>query len=100
MMVGQGVLKTKVGTYDGEFKENKMHGKGKFTYTDGTSYEGPFENGERVGRGTFLGKDGEKYLGEFKVRIPPATALLSWSTQQKRWPAFGARVAPLLLIIR
>ena len=36
------------GVYEGETKNNKMHGIGKFTFDDGYIYEGTFENGERV----------------------------------------------------
>lgn len=33
LMHGRGVLKNKLGVYDGEFSENKMHGKGRSAFT-------------------------------------------------------------------
>lgn len=45
------ILDEHEGLYDGECKNNKMHGSGKFTFYDGYAYEGTFENGKRIGRG-------------------------------------------------
>ena len=32
--------------YDGQFKNNKFHGKGKYTWNTGDVYEGGFVNGQ------------------------------------------------------
>lgn len=37
--------------YEGEWKNNKKHGKGKETYPEGSVYEGYFENGYKNGPG-------------------------------------------------
>jgi hypothetical protein len=47
------------GEYDGESKNNKMHGNGIFTFDDRYVYEGTFENGKRVGRGKLYFPDSE-----------------------------------------
>ncbi len=66
-MQGKGTLKTKAGTYEGDFFANKMHGKGIFTYLDKSQYVGTFENGERSGKGELIYSNGNKYVGSFKV---------------------------------
>jgi hypothetical protein len=63
-----GVLETPVGTYTGEFVENKMHGKGKFTYKDGSVYVGGFAEGLKHGKGKLSHKDGSGLEGNFMVR--------------------------------
>ena len=68
-MQGRGVLKTKAGTYEGEFVRNKMHGRGTFVYEDKSKYVGSFESGERCGKGELVYADGSKYVGSFKVII-------------------------------
>ena len=37
--------------YEGEWKDGKSHGQGKFTWPDGGTHEGEFNEGERHGRG-------------------------------------------------
>jgi hypothetical protein len=42
-----------------------MHGRGKFTYNNGTVYEGEMRNDEMNGRGKCTFADGGVYVGEF-----------------------------------
>lgn len=74
-MHGQGVLRTKAGSYEGSFEENKMHGKGTFTTIAGDKYEGDFENGARSGQGKLTFKDGSVYVGSFEVSAVHTTEL-------------------------
>jgi len=37
--------------YDGEWKDNKLNGKGVMKYNDGAEYDGEFLNGKKHGRG-------------------------------------------------
>ena len=39
--------------YEGEYKDEKYHGKGKFTYLDGATYIGEWKQGRKHGQGTF-----------------------------------------------
>jgi len=39
--------------YEGEFKNNLMHGFGRFTFPDGKQYEGFYENDKKHGFGVF-----------------------------------------------
>lgn len=38
--------------YVGEYKDDKMHGKGIYTFKDGSIYEGEYLKGEKHGKGT------------------------------------------------
>lgn len=44
--------------YEGEWKNNKMHGKGIFTWRDGRRYEGEYVNDKKEGFGIFEWPDG------------------------------------------
>ena len=50
--------------YVGEYKDEKYHGQGTFTFPDGTKYVGEFKDGKRHGQGTFTHHTGKKYGGE------------------------------------
>jgi len=53
--------------YDGQFKNGKPHGQGKFQYSKNSFYEGQFQNGESHGKGVFVFEYANKvYRGEFK----------------------------------
>ncbi|KAL9184804.1 hypothetical protein ACHAXT_002581 [Thalassiosira profunda] len=53
------------GTYVGEVKDGKPHGKGTYKWFDGDVYEGRFKDGWRHGRGV-CSELGEVYDGEWK----------------------------------
>ena len=53
-------------TYDGEWKDGKMHGKGVHTCPDGNKYDGEWKDGKRHGKGVHTCPDGLKYDGEWK----------------------------------
>jgi len=67
-MHGKGVKKRKNGTllYDGEFKNDKMHGQGTYYWSDGRITTGTLKNGFFNGKGTLTWPDGRKYVGDFK----------------------------------
>ncbi|CAF1344857.1 unnamed protein product [Didymodactylos carnosus] len=52
--------------YEGEFKDGKLQGLGVYTKPDGKRYEGEFKDGKRHGRGVYTWPDGRRYEGEFK----------------------------------
>ena len=52
-------------TYEGEYKNGKREGKGKFIHSDGSVREGVFMNGQLTGRGILTEDDGLFYEGEF-----------------------------------
>ena len=55
-------------TYDGDFKDDLMHGVGKITYhQENITYEGIFKDGNasNIGRVTYLDED-QVYIGELE----------------------------------
>ena len=52
--------------YEGEYKNNKFHGKGTMIYKDGTEYSGNFRNGKAEGQGTIKFHYGRTYIGGMK----------------------------------
>jgi hypothetical protein len=53
-------------TYEGDFKLGSLHGKGRYTWSDGATYEGDWLNDERTGKGLQSWTLGGKYEGEFQ----------------------------------
>ena len=51
--------------YDGEVKDGKKHGRGKYNFSNGDSYEGNFVNGDFEGHGVYRCVDGSSYDGEW-----------------------------------
>jgi hypothetical protein len=51
--------------YNGDWVSGKMHGHGKMVYADGTSYEGQWENNLMSGEGTYIDMDEVKWIGIF-----------------------------------
>ena len=47
--------------YEGEFDEDAVTGKGKFSYPSGASYEGQWVNGVYSGHGKYSWPDGRSY---------------------------------------
>jgi hypothetical protein len=57
--------KVKVG-YEGEYKDGKKHGKGKYTFACGDVYEGEWKDDKKHGKGKYSYADGNMYEGELK----------------------------------
>ena len=51
--------------YEGEFRNDVMHGKGSYTYPSGASYSGDWADGKYSGHGTYQWPDGSFYQGSF-----------------------------------
>ena len=52
--------------YLGEWKDDKYHGQGTFSFIDGDKYVGGWKDDKYHGQGTFHYKNGDTYVGEFK----------------------------------
>ena len=61
-----GTYTSDTGKYVGEYKDNKYHGQGTYTYADGAKYVGEFKDDKYHGQGTYTYADGAKYVGEYK----------------------------------
>lgn len=57
-------------SYIGEFLNGKMHGKGVNKWPDGTVYEGDYINGVKEGHGRYERSNGKIYEGPFKNGKP------------------------------
>ena len=67
-MTGKGIYQWKNrDIYEGDFVDGKMHGKGKYKYFEGATYEGYFVNNLREGKGVYTKKDGRIYKGNYKA---------------------------------
>jgi hypothetical protein len=53
------------GSYTGEFRYGRPHGRGKYTSKDGISYEGEWKNGRMNGEGVKVFRNGDRYVGQF-----------------------------------
>ena len=51
--------------YVGEWKDNLYHGQGTYTYADGDKYVGEWKDDQFHGQGTYTFADGERYAGFF-----------------------------------
>ena len=66
--LGNGIYKKKYtngNIYEGELKDGKFHGRGKFTWPTGQVYEGEYKDGKRDGIGKYTLTDGTVYRGNF-----------------------------------
>ena len=64
---GQGTLTFSDGSkYVGEWKDGKEHGHGAHTFPDGSNYVGEWKDGKYNGQGTLTFPNGTKYVGEYK----------------------------------
>ena len=52
--------------YEGQFKNDKMEGKGIYYYNNGNRYEGDFKNDKFEGKGIYYFNSGNRYEGEYK----------------------------------
>lgn len=58
-----------IGTYKGEFRYHKFHGKGKFTFNNGNFYEGQFKSGLYNGSGVLVYPDGSVKAGIWEDHV-------------------------------
>ena len=68
-MHGHEIMKYNDGFYEGEFIYDKREGKGKKTWTDGPSkgdvYDGEWKNDKMHGKGIYKYHNGKEYNGEW-----------------------------------
>jgi TolB-like protein len=65
---GKGVITYSNGDkWEGEFKDGlEFNGQGTIIWLEGGNYVGEIKDGKRNGQGTLTNSDGEKYVGDFK----------------------------------
>ena len=52
--------------YVGEYRDNKHHGQGTYTFARGHKFVGEYRNGKRNGHFTVTYPDGDKFVGEYR----------------------------------
>ncbi len=67
-------------TYDGDFKDGKLHGQGKIVWPDGVVYEGMLKNGLKHGRGVHTLADGSVYEGNFRKGLKDGKGVIKYAT--------------------
>ena len=65
--------------YEGDFKNDKITGKGTYIWKNGCQYTGDFVNGEMNGEGKFTWPNGSEYEGEYANGIREGLGKLTWS---------------------
>jgi hypothetical protein len=69
-MDGKGKLSDENGeTYEGDFQNNKKHGKGIYLFSKNSPnicYNGHWKNDMKSGKGNLVLKNGSKYEGDFE----------------------------------
>ena len=53
------------GVYEGQFKNGKFHGKGKYNYPNKSTYDGDWQDGVKQGKGQYVWYNGDFYIGDF-----------------------------------
>ncbi len=84
-MHGQGTYTYSNGDkYEGEWKDDKMHGQGIYTWANCEKYVGDFKDGKQHGQGTKTCANGDKYVGEWKDRWASG-GWFYWPNGKKSW---------------
>lgn len=65
--------------YIGDYKGNRMHGKGEFYWTNGNTYRGDFKDGKRHGDGVLTFYNGSSYSGQWKNGYMEGTGIYTWT---------------------
>ena len=77
---GKGTHKLANGvSYVGEFKDDKAHGQGTMKWTAG-SYEGEWKDDKYNGHGTLKWPDGKSYEGEWKDGYKHGQGTMKWTS--------------------
>ena len=65
-LIGNGIIESDIGKYEGEIICKSMEGYGILYFKNGDIYEGEFKNDKYDGIGIYYFYNGDKYEGEFK----------------------------------
>jgi hypothetical protein len=97
LLHGQGKFIWKDGdVYEGEWKDGKIHGQGKKTYNNKDVYEGAWKDGKRHGLGEFIYRNGKThYEGQWKNGMKHGQGKIIWPPEQAYQGEFfyGSKVA-------
>lgn len=77
---GQLQYKSIMDHYEGEFYENAITGFGFYTWANKDTYEGNFLNGKMHGVGTYKYADGGEYTGDYMNNIKEGKGTFTWAS--------------------
>ena len=69
--------------YEGEWLQNKAHGKGKFFHVDGDVFDGQWLDDKANGHGLYIHVNGARYEGEWKDDLQHGFGIETWSDKSK-----------------
>ena len=77
---GKGIEKTNEYNYEGDFENDLKHGRGKIIFYNNISdtYEGQFKNGEITGKGLYIWKNEHTYFGDFLAGKMHGKGIYKW----------------------
>ena len=70
-------------TYDGEWKDNKIHGCGVYRWKDGRSYFGEWSQNDMQGYGHYEYADGVRYNGRYANDKKEGYGIYDWTDGRK-----------------
>ena len=76
---GKLVYKNLKDSYEGEFLDNNITGKGEYKWANGDKFVGDFINGKMDGKGFYKWPDGGEYEGSYVNNIKEGTGKFKWS---------------------
>lgn len=79
VLIWENENKAKEEKYEGEFKDNVFHGKGKYQWGNKKQYVGDWLNGMMDGEGVFTWKDGRVFKGKYKLDKRNGFGIMEWS---------------------
>jgi hypothetical protein len=65
--------------YEGEYKLDKMHGRGVYIWAEGARYEGEYREDKKNGRGVQTWPSGARYEGEYVDSMQTGYGLMTWA---------------------
>ena len=81
---GKGILYYNNGNkYEGNWKNDKKEGKGILYYNNGNKYEGNWKNDKKEGKGIFNFNNGDRYEGDFKDDKREGKGILNYNNGNK-----------------
>lgn len=80
---GNGILKNKEFTYEGEFYNDLFSGKGTLTLSNGDIFKGSWKDGMKHGKGKLKEKNGLIYEGHFKNNEKSGEGIMVWPDKRR-----------------
>ena len=83
----------------GEFKDDKMNGRGLYTWASGDRYEGQWKDDKRNGQGIFTWTDGKRYEGEYKDDKRNGQGIYTWANGNRYERASSKIIFNIFMIL-